>query len=65
MNMRKRTWRRRLAFLALTLPLLEATGVQITERSLINGFFDAVTPFAADRLAERAAAFFEQYVTDP
>ncbi len=65
MRVKKRTILRQLMLVALTLPLLDATCVQIAERSLINGFFDAATPYAADRLAERATAFFEAHLSDP
>ncbi len=59
MRAKKRRFLRRLMLVGLALPLFETTCVQITERSLINGFFDAATPFAADQLAQRATTFFE------
>ena len=47
--------RRRLAVLVVALPLLQAGScVEITERSLINGFFAAVTNVFLDTAAAAA-----------
>jgi hypothetical protein len=51
---RRRTWRRRAALVLLTMPLLQtATCLDIASVSLINGFFDAVTPHLIDAAREQ------------
>ena len=42
----------RLAIVLLTLPVLEVSCVDITQRVVINGAFDAVTPLLDDQFAE-------------
>ena len=45
----------KLAIALLTLPLLELSCVEITQRTLINGFFNAVTPLVDEQLENRLA----------
>lgn len=46
-------WRRRLLIFALALPLLQTgTCVEIVQRSLINGFFDAATNVLNDHATQ-------------
>ena len=47
-----RTLWRRLTIGALTLPLLTMSCVDIAQRALINGFFDAVTPVMIEQWEE-------------
>jgi len=48
---RKTLWRR-LTIGALMLPLLSMSCVDITQRALINGFFDAAIPLMVDQWEE-------------
>ncbi len=48
---RKTMWRR-LMIGALTLPLLSMSCVDIAQRALINGFFDAATPLLVEQWEE-------------
>ena len=48
---RKTMWRR-LTIGALTLPLLSMSCVDIAQRALINGFFDAATPLLVEQWEE-------------
>jgi hypothetical protein len=41
----------RLVVAALTFPLLQTSCVEVAQRSMINGFFDATTPLADEQLA--------------
>jgi hypothetical protein len=52
MRRSQRTWFYRFVVVAATLPLLASSCVEIAERSLINGFFDATTPLVGDQLAD-------------
>jgi hypothetical protein len=48
----------KLAIVILTLPLLATSCVEMAQRTLINGFFDAVTPLADARFEDRLAELF-------
>jgi len=52
---RKTLWLK-IVIVALTMPLLQTSCVEITQRTLINGFFDATTPIVDD--------CFEQYLEE-
>lgn len=49
----------RLVVAALTFPLLQTSCVEVAERSLINGFFDAATPTVDEHLAGCLTDVFE------
>jgi hypothetical protein len=55
---RKTLWWR-VAIGMATLPLLSTSCVEIAERAIINGFFDATTPLLDDQLAECLAQALE------
>ncbi|MFQ5805061.1 MAG: hypothetical protein ACE5I3_01285 [Phycisphaerae bacterium] len=43
---------------ALTLPLLQTSCVEILQRAVINGFFDAATPLLDEEFEERLGDVF-------
>ena len=49
----------RLMIGALTLPLLQTSCVEITQRTLINGFFNGTTPVLNDRFEDWLEATLE------
>lgn len=57
-------WRRRVQLLLLALPLLNTgTCVQIAQRTLVNAFFEGVSPVLVEQLAESLGS--EPGASDP
>ena len=61
MKRSNRSWWRKVAVAAVTLPLLATSCVEIFQRTLINGFFDAATPLIDERLKDHLT---EDFATD-
>lgn len=58
--MRRSRWRlwRKLLVGILALPLLQASCLEIAQRSVINGFFGALTPWLDERVQEQLTECF-------
>lgn len=61
MNKSWRNWRRRIAIAILAAPLLEMSCVEISQRAIINGLFDATEPIVLVRLEQQIADFFANW----
>ena len=60
----RRKWRR-LLIIAATIPLLEMSCLDISQRAIINGFFDAAVPWLDQRFEQRLEECFADWQLDP
>lgn len=52
---------RSLAIIALTAPLMTMSCVDLSQRAVINGIFDAATPITVDHLQEQWTKLFDEW----